>query len=489
MTHSPESAHEVERTHLKKNMSPLAVWALAFGSIIGWGAFVMPGFRFLPAAGPVGSCIGFVLGGIMFMFVAASYGKVVGLYPVAGGVFAFSYAVFGSTAAFICGWALVLGYVSFIALNATALVLLTRFIFPGLLEVGYLYTIAAWKVHLGELLFLEAVLLLFGYMNYRGASLTGKVQAVLALMLTLGVIGLTVGGFAAPSSQLANLQPYFAENKGALASVAAIVAIAPWLYAGFDTIPQAAEEFNFSSEQALRLMIAAIACGIACYCLVTVAVAIVMPYPELLAQNPVWFTGTTAELSLGKAGTLILAFAVLAAILTGINGFFVASSRLLFSMGRSRILPAWFSDLHPAYQTPSNAIIFVGAFVTLAPLFGREVLGWVVDMSSLGLIIAYFYASYSAYRVLEVHPEVSHRNAYRLISVLGCLSSLICMGLLTIPFSPAAIGWQSWIALLVWTGLGIGFYCLRLEEVRRFPEKERSYLILGDSELMARIRG
>ena len=36
-------------------LSPLDVWAIAFGCTIGWGAFMMPGSTFLPVAGPLGS--------------------------------------------------------------------------------------------------------------------------------------------------------------------------------------------------------------------------------------------------------------------------------------------------------------------------------------------------------------------------------------------------------------------------------------------------
>ena len=42
---------------LQKKLSPLNVWALALGSIIGWGAFVMPANTFLPNAGPLGTAI------------------------------------------------------------------------------------------------------------------------------------------------------------------------------------------------------------------------------------------------------------------------------------------------------------------------------------------------------------------------------------------------------------------------------------------------
>lgn len=473
------------RAELDKNMSPLAIWALAFGSIIGWGAFVMPGFRFLPQSGPLGACLGFAIGGVMLMFIAISYGKIVGKYPVAGGAFAFAYAIFGSSAAFICGWAMVLGYLSIIALNATALVLLTRFMLPGLLEFGYLYNIADWNIYIGELLFLEFVLVLFGCLNIQGSDLVGKVQVLLAVMLGIGVLMLTGGAFTAETASLSNLQPYVAEHRSAIASVAAVVAVAPWLFVGFDTIPQAAEEFNFSPKKAILLMLIAIVCGIVVYSIVTLAVGAVIPYPELLKINPVWHTGYVADLALGRWGTIFLAVAVLSGILTGINGFFIAGSRLLFSMGRSRILPEWFGRIDAVHHTPKNALLFILGIVMIAPFFGREVLNWIVDMSSIGTIVAYFFASYAAYRILvRDHEECPSMKVY---AILGCISSIICLALLTLPFSPAAIGKESWYALLTWVLLGAAFYVIRIKDVRNFPSEERSYLILGESELTSHV--
>ena len=142
---------EEDRIVLKKSLSPFQVWTLALGCILGWGCFVLPGIRFLPQAGPIAACIGFILGAGLLAFIALSYGKMIEYYPVAGGEFAYAYAGFGPTAAFICGWALALGYTCIIALNATAIALLTWFLLPGLFEWGYMYTIAGWDVYAGEL--------------------------------------------------------------------------------------------------------------------------------------------------------------------------------------------------------------------------------------------------------------------------------------------------------------------------------------------------
>ena len=64
--------------------------------------------------------------------------------------------------------------------------------------------------------------------------------------------------------------------------------------------------------------------------------------------------------------------AVLGAILSGIIGFYMATSRLLYSMSKERVLPAWFGRLGE-HNTPKNAIIF-----TLA-VFCKQLLEKVAD--------------------------------------------------------------------------------------------------------------
>ena len=51
-----------EQVKLEKSLSPLQVYALALGSIVGWGCFVLPGDMFLSQAGPVGTLLGFFVG-------------------------------------------------------------------------------------------------------------------------------------------------------------------------------------------------------------------------------------------------------------------------------------------------------------------------------------------------------------------------------------------------------------------------------------------
>jgi amino acid transporter len=72
---------------LKKQLSPLSVWALAFGCVIGWGAFINPGKKFLFNSGVAGTAIAMVLGALVMVIIAFSYAYMVPKYPKAGGEF------------------------------------------------------------------------------------------------------------------------------------------------------------------------------------------------------------------------------------------------------------------------------------------------------------------------------------------------------------------------------------------------------------------
>ncbi|UZP66671.1 APC family permease [Desulfovibrio mangrovi] len=480
-----------EQLELNKSFSPAQIWALALGAIVGWGCFVLPGDMFLPQAGILGTLIGFAVGAFLICFVAVCYSYMIKYAPVAGGAFAYAYVGFGPTAAFVCGWALVLGYVAIIGIDVAALALIFRFLFPGVFEFGALYTIAGWDVYMGEVLLMTAGTLIFGWLNYRGTSFAGQFQVVLTFMLTIGILALFTGAVSLETAHMGNLLPLFAEHRSALSCVLIIFAISPFLFVGFDTVPQAAEEFTFDPARARNIMIVAILCGVALYSLVTLAVAIAIPYPEMLAKmdalrasgGTAWATGEVASMAFGKMGAVVLACAVLGAVCTGINGFYIATSRLLLSMARGRILPSWFGAIHPTYRSPYKAILFTIAIVLLTPFAGRSVVVWIVDMSSVGTGIGYLFTCLAARRVLLGSNAVSGLNTRLFCCAMGTLASVLSIVLLLVPGSPAYISEASRWCMFTWVVMGVFFYYSNRSEWAKLPETTLRESILGSRDI------
>ncbi|RST75298.1 APC family permease [Siminovitchia acidinfaciens] len=475
-----------QREQLAKTLKPHWVWAIAFGSAIGWGAFVLP-VDWMGMAGPLGVIIGYLIGALLMIIIGACYGYLIQRLPVSGGEFVYSYFGLGRYHAFFCGWFLTLGYMSIVALNASALALLGKFIFPSIVEVGHLYTIAGWKVYAGEIILACSALVIFAFLNIRGTSLSGFSQFIFCIGLVGGVILLSIAMFLHPSSSPANLQPLFNPGRPAIASILAIVAIAPWAYVGFGNIPQAAEEFDFHPRKSFSLIVIAMLCAGLTYSIVIIATGIGMPWMSAVDAGYVWGTGAIVESAYGKMGVALLGFALLMGIFTGLNGFYVSTSRLLFAMGRAKILPKSFAKLHPKHKTPHIGIFFTMAATLSAPFFGREALLWVVDMAALGVTIAYFYACFVAYRLFKWSEHENSRTDNRLVapgkkllSLLGVICSASFFLLLVVPGSPGFLSKPSWIALLVWIGLGAIFFLTRFKGYKSIPDDVLDGYILGE---------
>jgi len=163
------------------------------------------------------------------------------------------------------------------------------------------------------------------------------------------------------------------------------------------------------------------------------------------------------------------------------NGFFMAASRLMFSMSRAQILPAWFGRLSPTYGTPSNAILLVAATSLLAPWFGRQALLWVVDMSAVGIAMGFLYTCIGAWSLLKRQPKLRLPLGGAGLTVAGSIASIGFIALLCVPGSPAFMAVPSWIALAGWVTLGTVFYLSRIADLNRMTRRKLDYLILGKS--------
>lgn len=466
-----------KRHELSKTLKPHWVWAIAFGSVIGWGAFVLPG-DWLAQAGPLGVILGITIGALLVMIIAVSYGFLVEKFPVSGGEFVYTYLGLGRINAYICGWFVTLSYVSSVALNASALVVLFKFLYPSVVEVGYMYTVAGWDIYFSQIVLVAIALAVFGYVNVRGITLTGKMQFIFSVILFSGAMLIGIGMTLHPDTSFTNLKPAFNMEIGPLSSILIIIATAPFLYSGFNNVAQASEEFNFSPKKAFKLMILSLISGAAMYAVLVYATAIGTKWPQLVAEKPVWGTGDVVSDLFGGLGLLVLTIALCMGIFTGFNGFLVSSSRMLFSMGRARILPKAFTKLHSKYNTPYIGIVFACIICFIAPWFGRQALLWVVDMTATGVAIAYFYTCFSAYKFLDW----SKNSVRKFMAFLGSLISLVFLSLLFIPGSPAFLSMPSWISLIAWVSLGALFYFTNGKEYKEIPKERLDYLILGKEE-------
>ena len=442
-----------KRAKLHKVMRPIDVWGLALGAIIGWGCFVLPGTAFLPKAGPGGTAAGMLIGALLIIVIAVSYGYLIRNFPLSGGEFIYAKEAIGKRNAFVCGWAMILAYWSLIPLNATALAMISRYLFPGIIQQGFLYEIAGWEVYAGEVVLASAAIVIMALINIRGIKQAAWMQTAIALTLVGCILVITFLVFC--MSDWSNLAPAFPDGRRWWRGVFSIVAMAPWAFIGFDCIPQSAEEYNFSHRKSTFIMISAVLVAAILYIAVCAVTAVgVEPWQQLLQTRSTWPTGYVVRNTIGLSGIIVLGTAMFCAVVSGMNAFYISTSRLMYAMAKEGSLPKWFQHLSPKYGTPSKAILFVMVMSLFAPWFGREILLWIVDMTSVGAAIVFAYTTASA-------AIIGHKNGsrkYTVFGIIGCLFSLFFLSLLVIPGMPGYLSFQSRVVLLIWILIGVVFY-------------------------------
>ena len=146
----------------------------------------------------------------------------------------------------------------------------------------------------------------------------------------------------------------------------------------------------------------------------------------------------------------MLCIALTSAVVTGINGFMLGSSKLVGALSAYRLFPEKYKEKNKV-GVNENAIKFVTLIGLIAPFFGRQVILYIVDMSSLLAAIAYFYVCYISSKI-----AASKLESY--LSKIGAAVSFIFILLLVVPTSPARLSFPSIIFMILWVMAGVFYY-------------------------------
>ncbi len=439
-------------------MTQTDAWAMAFGCIVGWGAFVMPGTTFLPVAGPLGTLVAMAVGVVLMVVLGVNFAVLMKGRLGKGGMYAYTKDAFGRAHAFLCAWFLCLSYISIVFLNATALPLVLRTLFGDVLRRGVVYRIVGHDVFVGETASSIAVLLAVALLLWAKESLARRLQTILACVLLVG--SLTAAAVCLP--QVPHVGDFIAVGKGSPGmhyGIIAIILLAPWAFVGFETISMETEDFCFNIHKSLKIILLAIILGGVVYGALTLVSVASVPdgygsWRDYIAdigrlkgtESVAAFHGAYAVM--GKMGLVVLGAAALAAILTGVIGGSRATRRLLCTMADDQILPK-------AFSRPAVGIAFVMVISILLTLLGRNTLVWFVELTSLGAIVAYGYVSASVY-----HFASEESRGVRLNAAIGVAIAVVFGVVQLIPRLTMfeTIGSQAFLMIAMWCLLGFLFY-------------------------------
>lgn len=472
-----------------KVMGVKDIIVIAFGAMIGWAWVVNTG-DWIGTAGFMGTVIAFLIGGTMVVFVSFTYAELTSAMPQCGGEHVFSYRAMGPVGSFICTWAIILGYVAVAAFEAAALPTVVTYIFPNFNQV-YLYSVAGYDIYLTSVVFGVAMALIIMLINLAGVKMAANLQTILTAFIA--AVGILLVAASAINGDAENLMSQFwcssDSGESTISSIFKVACMTPFLFMGFDIIPQAAEEINVPYRKMGRVMVASILLGIVWYLLIVFAVCYIMPssvMDEEMASQTGLVTAKAMELAFNSAAmSNVLIIAGICGIITTWNSFLLGGSRALYSMGESLMLPEIFGKLGKR-KTPVAATILVGVCCMIAPFFGRGVLTWMVDTSSFGCVVAYLMVAISFVILRFKEPEMKRPYKVKKGKVVGMIAVVMAAfmtSLYILPFDYCAtLVWQEWVIVGAWALLGVFFFFFSKKKYGK--DFARNIIVDPDKELM-----
>ena len=205
------------------------------------------------------------------------------------------------------------------------------------------------------------VVALFAFINFRGASETGKAGNIVTVgkIVILAVfVGFGVAITLRRPDWHAAFRDFLPNGYGGVFTAMGLTFIA---FEGYEIIAQCSEEVRDPKRNVPRAVFLSLLIVVPIYLLVAFAalgavqVADMPSWKYLALKKETALVDAAAGFFVG-GGVMILIGGLLSTM-SALNATIYSSSRVSFAMGRDRNLPSWFGRIHPKTKTPHWAIL------------------------------------------------------------------------------------------------------------------------------------
>jgi len=428
--------------------------------MIGAGVFLGVG-NSIHHAGPGGVVLTFALNGVIAMFTAMSYAELSSAIPRAGGAYNFARIGFGRGTSFLAGW--MEWFASSVAGSLYA-VTFSIYTVRFFVEIGW---VNLSDDALAGVVKVVAVVVagFFLYINYLGASATGRVGAFFTLGQTLFLVFIgAVGIFVAVKDpgRLENFDPFLPAGWRILLVTMGFTYVA---FEGYEVIAQAGDEAIDPQRNLPKAMLYSVCIVTVTYVAVAFATVVAVKAGSAGVEGSVWeWVGQFKERGFGEAisrlmpnrhvGNVLLTLAVIFASTSALNATIYSATRASYALGRDRMLPAFFATISKRRKTPSVALAFTGMIVilvvTLLPTMD------VASSASIMFLFLFFLVNIC---VITIRRNMGDELNYGFIMPLFPLFpvlALVCQAALAAWLVHMSL--IAWIVAPAWIIAGVGIY-------------------------------
>lgn len=436
---------------LAREMTLADATLIGVGAMIGAGIFVLIGI----AAGVAGPAIiiTFVLNGFVALLTAMAYAELGSCYHNAGGGYLWVKEGLPKVFGFLSGWMDWFGHSVACSLYALGFGAYFGFV---LNELNI--SIPVWGFFSVQKILAAGAAILFGYINFRGASETGKVGN----MITMGKIVILLIFIAFGLEMIfhrgnwqTSFTPFFPHGFGGVFKAMGLTFIA---FQGFEIIAQSSEEIKNPKKNIPKAIFLSMLIVVPIYLLVafvsigTVATpAGVAPWDVLAAQKETALVGVARGFFTG-GGILILIGGLMSTI-SALNATIYSSSRVAFAMGRDRYFPAFLGKIHSKKFTPHWSILF-SLFIIVFMAISLPIED-VASAADIIFLLLFLLVNIALIRLRKKRADLDRGFKVPLFPFVSILAIALLLFLAAYMLDYSL---RAWIITIIWIAVGLVVY-------------------------------
>jgi amino acid transporter/nucleotide-binding universal stress UspA family protein len=455
---------------LAREMGLMDATLIGVGAMIGAGIFVLIGIA-AGVAGP-GLLLTFLLNAVIALLTAMSYAELGSCYHDAGGGYLWVKEGLPKWNGFLSGWMSWFAHAVACSLYALG--------FGAYFEhvMGeFSIVIPHWGFFSPQKILAAGMAILFAYVNFRGASETGKVGSIVTITKVIILFIFISFGLELIIRQgdwRTTFSPFLPNGFGGVFKAMGLTFIA---FQGFEVIAQSSEEIKNPRKNIPRAVFLSLLIVVPIYLLVaftalgTVKPEGMTPWDYLAQQKEVALVNVARNFFVG-GGVLILIGGLISTI-SALNATIFSSSRVAFAMGRDRNFPSFFSKVHPKNFTPHWAILF--SLVIIVIMAVSLPIEDVASAADIMFLLLFMQVNLAMIRLRKKRQDLDRGFKVPLFPYLSIAGILLLLFLAIYMFKYSLLAWT---VTIIWSAMGFmvyRFYAFKreIEYVRKVSTLEQ----------------
>jgi APA family basic amino acid/polyamine antiporter len=409
---------------LQRKLGLFPATNIVIANMIGAGIFTTSGLLLAGLNNPILMIALWVVGGIIAICGALSYGELGAAMPGAGGEYLFLSKLYHPVFGFLSGWvSFTVGFSAPIAASAMGFSEYFCRAFPSI--PGILSNAGIMEIGATKKLLSVAVILIFTLIHYHGLKAGSRLQNLLTTLKVALIVILITAGFLSMKGDFSNFQQGQIMASG-LASWKTIALSLMWImfaYSGWNASTYLGAEIKNPAKILPRSLLY----GTGIVMLLYICLNLLFVYaikPEEM-KGVVAVGGLAMGKLFGQSADTLFSLLISFALFSSISALIIIGPRVYYSMAKDGLFFQKVAEVHPKFNVPSNSIILqciIAIVLTLSGTFEQL-------LTYMGFALGLFplLSVFGVFILRKKNPEGVRLRGYPYVQIIYILTGIMIL--------------------------------------------------------------